>query len=265
MAYAFEYQPDLILELGRGYGNSTCAFTEAANHLLPHSCTVLSICHSTEWRKKTHPRLKNAVLEDWFKPLRIVEDDILAVDYETYLAGYKRVLVFWDAHGVDVAECVLGKILPLLQNTPHVVIMHDVYDSRYGFPDAKKYAGQGLWRGGNYEAGRVLCINNLQGCVDQIVSIADFSSRNDLTLHSADESLHAEIGKNERRGQELVRLLGDGLFSLRAYWFYFSLYGEQKELTFPTVGTRDGRQPIHSKRLKWTGDMLMGLISRGRQ
>ena len=30
-AMALEYQPDLIIELGRGKGNSTCVFTEAAN------------------------------------------------------------------------------------------------------------------------------------------------------------------------------------------------------------------------------------------
>jgi hypothetical protein len=31
MAAALDFAPDLILELGRGRGNSTCAFTEASN------------------------------------------------------------------------------------------------------------------------------------------------------------------------------------------------------------------------------------------
>jgi len=32
-AFVLEYSPDLIIELGRGYGNSTCIFTEAVNKI----------------------------------------------------------------------------------------------------------------------------------------------------------------------------------------------------------------------------------------
>src|SRR5690348_13892045 len=69
MAMALEFRPDLILELGRLKGNSTCAFTEAANLLAPHSTRVLSICNSPDWDVETHPRLERILPTAWFKQL----------------------------------------------------------------------------------------------------------------------------------------------------------------------------------------------------
>ena len=60
IAMVLEFQPDLILELGRLKGNSTCAFTEAANLLAPHITRVLSICDSADWDAETRPRLKKS-------------------------------------------------------------------------------------------------------------------------------------------------------------------------------------------------------------
>jgi cephalosporin hydroxylase len=48
-AAVLEFKPDLILELGRAMGNSTAAFTNAANLLGPSACRVLSLCLSYEW------------------------------------------------------------------------------------------------------------------------------------------------------------------------------------------------------------------------
>src|SRR5215471_9029298 len=45
MAFAQEFRPDLIVELGRGMGNSTALFTEVAHHLGgAERCKVLSLC-----------------------------------------------------------------------------------------------------------------------------------------------------------------------------------------------------------------------------
>ena len=45
---------------------------------------------------------------------RLVCADILEFDYRKALSDAKRVLIFWDAHGFDIAECVLGEILPIV-------------------------------------------------------------------------------------------------------------------------------------------------------
>src|ERR1041384_1429253 len=47
-AAALDFQPDLVVEIGRGWGNSTCALTEAANHL--RKAKVLSFCLSDIWQ-----------------------------------------------------------------------------------------------------------------------------------------------------------------------------------------------------------------------
>src|SRR5262249_60970035 len=49
LAFALEFRPTLILELGRGLGNSTCVFTEAANRLPGGFCRVLSLCLTDYW------------------------------------------------------------------------------------------------------------------------------------------------------------------------------------------------------------------------
>ncbi len=46
IAFTLEFRPDLILELGRGFGNSTCCFLESARHLEENgsSCRLVSLC-----------------------------------------------------------------------------------------------------------------------------------------------------------------------------------------------------------------------------
>src|SRR5262245_11761318 len=46
-ALALEFQPDCILEIGSGWGNSTCAFVDAANQLGSQSCRVISLDNRT--------------------------------------------------------------------------------------------------------------------------------------------------------------------------------------------------------------------------
>src|SRR5262245_58907284 len=66
IASCLEAAPDVILELGRGFGNSTCPFTEAANMLGGAAHTrVLSLCNSAEWDTTTVPGLKRIVTGGW--------------------------------------------------------------------------------------------------------------------------------------------------------------------------------------------------------
>ncbi len=232
MAFAMEFAPDIILELGRGVGNSTCAFTQVAEWLKPHECNVLSLCLSDDWTRKTVPRLRKIVSEKWFQPLQALQSDILTFNYKTVLSDYNKILVFWDAHGFDVAECVLGGILPCIVDRPHVVIMHDLSDARYLSPSTKNYGENGLWKGNNWDGPR-LRIGNIDTAVEQAVAIMDFTIRNSLKLHSADHSFHTELGDNLDKLSELQNLLTEDLFSLSAHWFWFSLNEGSGPYTFP--------------------------------
>ena len=126
MVFAMEFKPDIILELGRGYGNSTCVFTEVANLLKPHPCKVLSLCISNSWQIRTLPKLRRILEKSWFTPLETLQTDILKFDFKSVLANHHRIFLFWDAHGYDIAECVLGTILPELAEKPHLAVMHDL-------------------------------------------------------------------------------------------------------------------------------------------
>lgn len=120
------FEPDLIVELGRGLGNSTAVFTQYANE---SECeAVVSVGYETGWATISEPKLEQIVPQGWFSPLTVISWDITSVDYRPILAGYTRPLIFWDAHGRDVARTVLREIVPLLP-AEHLVIVHDMSPS----------------------------------------------------------------------------------------------------------------------------------------
>jgi cephalosporin hydroxylase len=217
-AMTLEFKPDLIIELGRGLGNSTCVFTEAANQL--GNCRVLSLCISQDWDARTKPRISEVVPPNWFDPLDARTTDILRTDVGEMVGNSQRILVLWDAHGFEIAGYVLGAMMPVLQHRTHLVIMHDISDARYISPEYMGYQGQEIWHGGNCNAER-LVLGHFNSAVEQAIAILDFTSRNGLELHSSDHSLHTEL--NEQQALELQQLLGDPLFSRNGHWFWFSV------------------------------------------
>jgi hypothetical protein len=235
VASCLEFAPDLILELGRGFGNSTCAFTEAANMLGGASQTrVLSLCNSAEWDTTTVPALRSVVARDWFAPLRALRADILTFDYRRHLAGARRVVLFWDAHGFEIAECVLGTILPLVAERQHLVFMHDLSDTRYCSPSLADYGERALWKGENAADSR-LRIGIVDSAVAQAISIIDFTGRNAITLDSADHAVDLEVTQIPGRSEEMRQALGNELFSQQGHWFWFTMNEKPGPYTFPRI------------------------------
>lgn len=228
MSVVLDYQPDLVLELGRGRGNSTCAFTEAAD-LNGRRSQILSLCLSDNWDRETVPRLRSVVPDAWFEPLSTVRADILDFDYEKALSGVGRLLLFWDAHGFEIAECVLGAILPIASKMEHLVLMHDLSDARYSSEEQLEYGGHGLWKGNNWTGPR-LKLGIIDSAVEQSVAAVDFTTRNRLTLDSADHSFHT--GLTPAQQAEMQSLLGE-LFDTQGHWFYFSLNERPGPYKFP--------------------------------
>lgn len=231
-AFALEFRPDLIVELGRGLGNSTCCFIEVANRLGGAStCRVVSLCLSEDWFTSTVPRLKGIVSPEWFAPAEIKVANLLSYDIKALLRGAQRPLVLWDAHGFEIAEWVIGKLLPELVGKPHLVLMHDMSDTRYEIP-SPEYGETGVWKGTNASS-PAFWLGNVFSRVAQAISIVDFASRNRLPLHSGAESLHAEIASDPARTASLRELLGEELFSLQAHWYWFTLNEAPAKLYFP--------------------------------
>jgi len=233
LASAVDFAPDTIVELGRGLGNSTCAFTEASN-LLGGGCRVLSLCNTSDWEKVTKPKVKEIVPKAWFAPLEAVEANILTYRFDRALSGARRVLLFWDAHGFEIAECVLGGILPLLSSRDHLVLMHDMSDTRYGAANYWEYAGKGIWKGENAAESRFR-VGNVDSAVAQAFVVQDFTQRNHVTLDSADHSIHEELDGKPEKADEMLRLLGPELFSMVGHWFWFTLNEHQGPYTFPSI------------------------------
>ena len=228
---ALEFQPDLIVELGRGRGNSTCVFTEAANQL--GNCQVVSLCLSEDWHQEVSPKVASLVAPEWFEHLDAQVGNMLKVDFKALFENKQRVLLLWDAHGFEIASFVLGYVLPLLQTRQHLVIMHDISDARYVDASHMGYKNSGLWHGRCSSPERMV-LGHLNSAVPQAVSILDFTSRNGLTLHSSDHSFHTEL--SDEQFTELKQLFGAEWFQLNGHWFWFSLNEKtsDQQIYFPT-------------------------------
>jgi hypothetical protein len=178
--------------------------------------------------------LRQAGFDDrWFVPLTAIEGNILNQDFTQSLADAGRVLLFWDAHGFDVAEVVLGKILPKLIARHHLVAVHDVADLRYQDQESLLYGGHGLWRGtGDEPHIKRLKIGFLDSAEEQLISIVDFATRNGIPLHTSEESFHTEL--SEQQAADLSAIFGE-MYSPLGQWLYFSLSEASRPLTFPRV------------------------------
>ena len=237
---ALGFRPDLILELGRSKGNSTALFCQAATRL--GRTRVVSVCNSKDWVEETLPRLKPLVPAGWFDPLEARMADILDTDYEEIVKGSARVLVLWDAHGFEIAEIVLGRILPLISDRPHLVLMHDISDNRYAHV-SRSYDDQPLWKGSTWDNGTGRSPNRvnigwMNSQQDQVVAIADFATRNDLDVGSADHEYSRFFDAYPRCADEMREMLGDRFFSTVAHWAFVSLSGRERPFCFPAVQRR---------------------------
>ena len=235
MAGALEFAPDLILEVGRGYGNSTLAFTQAANLLGATHCRVVSICLQP-W-EEIRAAVLPATTDTWFSPLTIHRGDVREFDFEAAVLGARRVLVFWDAHGYDVAQCMLGRLMPILATRDHLVLMHDIDDARY--QESSSYGDYGIWKGEEVWPGPKVRLGHVLATVQQGVAIVDFTSRNGIALHSVMHSLQTRFVDQADEQCEVRDLLGDEFFTLRSGCAWYSLNEGPGPYHFPRAAKPD--------------------------
>jgi len=235
-ALASEYEPDLIIEFGRGYGNSTCLFAEALSHMTGKR-RIVSLCNSSCWDEETLPKLKKKGLVDqkWLSTVDARTLDILSVDYEEVVGDAKRVLVLWDAHGTEVADCVLAKLMPIVGDREHFVVMHDISDARY-VGNSKRYNGLPFWRG--QEAGwsgesAKLHLGWLETVVEQAIPAIDFTIRNGLELGSADHQVKLDICDNAEVLNSCDSIYPQGFFGTVNHWAFFTLNDTEGPYTYP--------------------------------
>jgi len=236
VSVVYDFKPDLAIELGRGYGNSTCALSIAAKMLRPQPCRILSLCLANSFVEISRPYL-DAHLKDpaLFSPLNALNQDISTYDFARDVEGAKRIFVFWDAHGYDLAMALLSGLFRLLQGKPHLCIVHDMADLRYMGQEYRRYDQDAAWLKAGSAPPKYI-FGDVGSQFEEGVALVDFIGRNGLTFHSAESSYFPEL--TQQQIGELKQLFGDD-FSLFGFWYYFSLNeAGGRPLTFPPVQLR---------------------------
>jgi hypothetical protein len=139
---ALAAEPDLLIEVGRGYGNSTVVLTDVAHSL---DARVISVGDDAVygWRSRTRPRLLSVLDEDWFRPLSVIQGDVR--DFTP--PPCERPFVFWDAHGPDVADAMFDRVFPALPGGAATVVVHDISTQREAAAHPLEIGYPYEWRG----------------------------------------------------------------------------------------------------------------------
>ena len=131
---------DLLVEVGRGYGNSTVVLTEAA-HRLGRRVVSLDADDQPRFEGATWPKLRPVVGEDWRRRLAVFRGDAR----EFTPPDCERCFLFWDVHGVDVAQHMLDRVIPALPSGSTVVV-HDVSNAEEAAAQSDSDVGY-TWNG----------------------------------------------------------------------------------------------------------------------
>jgi hypothetical protein len=227
------FKPDLIIELGRGYGNSTCAFALATKMLSPQPCRTLSLCLADSFATVSRPFIEaNYPDRALFSQLDARTGDIRAFDFTAHVAAAKRVFVFWDAHGYGLAQVILAKLFRLLEHKPHLAVVHDMADLKYMDPALRRYEAKPDWeRLGS--APPKFILGDVGSQFEEGIALVDFLGRNSIPFRSAESSYFEELGADENAN--LIATFGDD-FSRLGFWYSFSLNeADGRTLSFPEL------------------------------
>ncbi len=229
----YAFKPDLVIELGRGYGNSTCALSIAAKMLRPQPCRILSLCLANSFVEISRPYLDSCINDPTlFAPLTALNQDISTYDFARDVERAERVFVFWDAHGYELAMALLSGLFQLLQGKPHLCIVHDMADLKYMEQEYRRYDQGTAWlKAGSAPPKYIL--GDVGSQFEEGVALVDFLGRNGLAFHSAESSYFPEL--TDQQIGELKQRFGDD-FSQFGFWYHFSLNeADHRPLTFPPI------------------------------
>lgn len=219
IALTVGFQPDLVIELGRAYGNSTAAFAEGVDRV-GHG-RVYSVGHDAErgWDKRTRPRLQKYAGREWVDRVEAVHADITTVDFTAAVANASRVIVWWDAHGGELAEFVLREIVAKLVDKPNCIAMHDTSDVRYERtpPDYIRADGE-----------RTYWMAQFASPFEELVTLYDFASRNRIPLVTPQEAFDRMQRERPHMWSDVKEAFGGaGLSDVIASggWVHFDVHG----------------------------------------
>lgn len=237
-----DFKPDIIIELGRGPGNSTFVFNRYCQ--LHRECEFHSFG-----------------LEDWDREIAILSEkfaefdtshinlhhmDLRLFDYETIINSDKRCVVFFDAHGYDATDATFSLIFPLLKDRQHLIVVDDIWDGRYdyqtdvgGRPNSAKwsnrgYHGKSLWNGPKLPITSTIRLGHLESLYEEVVLLYDFACRNNLPVHTFRHAFEMWRTEEPEEYETFNSAMEDLVNPDEEYLVYLSLdEADIAELTFP--------------------------------
>jgi hypothetical protein len=226
-----DFKPDLILELGRGYGNSLCAMALGLKMLRPRPARLVSICMASEFTEVSRPYLENHLPDcSLLAPVELLTKNILDHDFHAELQSAQRVLVFWDAHGYDLAIDLLARLFPQLAGKAHLAVVHDMADLAHVDPACRRYDSVPLWHAMGSAPPKFI-LGDVGSQYEEGIALVDFLGRNGIPFRSAEASYFPELTPGQVA--ELERNFGED-FSRLGFWYHFSLSdADDRPITFP--------------------------------
>lgn len=191
-ALVLEFSPDLIIELGRAYGNSTCVLTEAVNKSGKGKVVSIDYDGGKLWQNETLPRLQKLIDVQWRDKLTIVHEDIMKIDFTEITRQAQRILLFWDAHGLELAQYIIAHLFPLLQKKEHLIVMHDISwnTDPIAVPPSE------------YNVSMLIRINNLLSTYEEIIPAFSYISKNGIQYDTLAESEIRFLEENDKNSPE---------------------------------------------------------------
>lgn len=214
-ATTLSFAPDLVVELGRGYGNSTTVFVQASHRL--GGVPVVSVGYDFEetWRMETAPRLRGELGATWDAAVELHQIDISRLDFAPIFARGRRILLFWDAHGRRLARRIIRSLLSQIAERENLVAVHDVTDGRYLEPDgiAETIAGR------------------FHSPFEEIASLHSFLSASEIGVETPAESLRRARESRPEDWAALVAALPSGFVEKDllddSHWICFSVAAQR--------------------------------------
>lgn len=219
-AAVIDRKPNIIIDLGTGSGTSAASMAIAAG-IVKNNAVVVTFDLTDHWAQLAAPRLSNIDQTCW-APIRPMLQDIATFDFSSLVGESQSIVVFWDAHGYEVARGVLCHLMPHIADRRHIVLCHDMSDNRLHSDSYRSYFGKTFWRGANDWSGTTAYVNLgwVTSTVEQCIPILDFCYRNKIELGSVDYDV--SIAGDAALRDEIVERLG--LAPLRTFDIaYFSL------------------------------------------
>jgi hypothetical protein len=218
MAFVREFEPDVILELGVKSGRlAACASSICAGTSAHHLATNFD--PDWEQAKACRPASEACAL----KPRTVIGTH--PVDVIAALASSRRIAILCGNFEPGLTDLLLRHILPAVRDKDHCVVVTAISDGRLNPRLPYADGGESYWVIGD--------VIGMKSEDSGLLPLVDFTTRNELTLFSADLGLQ-EIQRSE---PELLRSLivahGGPAFG-GAHWRWFTLNERQPPFVFPT-------------------------------